>query len=78
MESVGGKAWDVFIHPRKNKVGKNFSFVKFREVVDPKRLQRQLDNIFIIDMKLYLNIPRFKRRGTMVVEKDEKWFKIDT
>ncbi|KAL2669316.1 hypothetical protein AAZX31_01G206600 [Glycine max] len=38
-----------------------YGFVKFIEVEDSKRLERQVDNIFIGSLKLYVNLPRFQR-----------------
>ena len=47
-----GKVWEVFIPRIKNKLGHRFGFVRFKEVVDVQRLERQLDNsIFLGGVK---------------------------
>ncbi|KAL3005934.1 hypothetical protein AAZX31_08G247700 [Glycine max] len=57
-----GKVWEVFIPKSKNKEGHRFGFVRFKEVEDERRLERQLDNnIYIGGMKLFVNTPRFDR-----------------
>ena len=52
---------EIIIAPRWNKSGMRYGFVKFIEVEDSKRLERQVDNIFIGSLKLYVNLPRFQR-----------------
>uniref|UniRef100_K7MMW2 RRM domain-containing protein n=1 Tax=Glycine max TaxID=3847 RepID=K7MMW2_SOYBN len=57
-----GKVWEVFIPKSKNKEGHKFGFVRFKEVADEQRLERQLDNnIFIGGMKMFVNSPKFDR-----------------
>lgn len=57
-----GRVREVFIPRYRNKVGHRFGFVRFIEVVDERRLERQLDNnIFIGGMKLFVNSPKFDR-----------------
>ena len=57
-----GKVWEVFIPRTKNKLGHRFGFVRFKEVVDVQRLERQLDNnIFLGGVKLLVNRPKFDR-----------------
>ena len=62
------KAWgdvrEIFIAKRLNKVGRRFGFVRFKGVSDAKFLETQLDNIFIDDLKLFVNLPRFARSAT--------------
>ena len=58
-----GKVWEVFIPRIKNKLGHRFGFVRFKEVVDVQRLERQLDDsIFLGGVKLFVNRPKFDRR----------------
>ncbi|KAL2584085.1 hypothetical protein AAZV13_14G109800 [Glycine max] len=57
-----GKVWEVFIPRTKNKLGHRFGFVRFKEVMDEQRLERQLDNnIFIDGVKVFVNRPKFER-----------------
>ena len=54
--------WEVFIHKTKNKAGHRFGFVRFKEVHDVQRLERQLDNsIFLGGIKMFVNRPKFER-----------------
>lgn len=50
--------------------------MKFREVDDLLRLGRQLDNIFLENMKMFVNQPRFSRPTTYgkirTIESDKK------
>ena len=57
-----GRVREVFIPKYKNKEGHKFGFVRFKEVMDERRLERDLDNnIFIDGMKLFVNRPKFDR-----------------
>ena len=57
-----GKVWEVFIPKSKNKEGHRFGFVRFKEVEDEQRLERELDNnIFFGGMKMFVNRPKFER-----------------
>ncbi|KAH1232503.1 hypothetical protein GmHk_09G025137 [Glycine max] len=66
--------WKTFM--RWGKGGQRFGFVKFREVDDLLRLGRQLDNIFLENMKMFVNQPRFSRPTTYgkirTIESDKK------
>ena len=59
------KKWEdvreVYIAKRRNKDGRRYDFVRFKGVSDAKRLEVQLDNTFINDQKLFVNLPRFAR-----------------
>ena len=52
---------EVYITKRRNKDERRYGFVRFKGVSDVKRLEVQLDNIFINHQKLFVNIPRFAR-----------------
>jgi len=52
---------EVFISRRRNKWGRRFGFVRFFEVRNVRRLQRDLDQIYIGNLKLHVNIPRYRR-----------------
>ena len=56
-----GDVREVYIAKRRNKDGRRYGFVRFKGVSDVKRLEVYLDNIFIKDQKLFVNIPRFVR-----------------
>ncbi|XP_020220436.1 uncharacterized protein LOC109803325 [Cajanus cajan] len=63
-----GKVWDVFIAARRNRHGQRYGFVRFLEVENVKRLEKQLDEIYIGGTKLYANIPRYRRNEDVMVE----------
>jgi len=52
---------EVFISRRLNKWGRRFGFVKLLDVKNEARLERELDQIYIGNRKLHVNIPRFRR-----------------
>ncbi|RZC28959.1 hypothetical protein D0Y65_000794 [Glycine soja] len=56
-----GDVREVFIAKRCNKEGRRFGFGRFKGVSDVKILETHLDNIFIDDHKLFVNLPRFTR-----------------
>lgn len=60
----------MVIPPRWHKLGKRFGFVCFREASELTHLAVKLDNIFIDNMKLFVNQPRFERLdgGNLVVK----------
>ncbi|XP_068482781.1 uncharacterized protein [Phaseolus vulgaris] len=52
---------EVFIARRLNKGGRRFGFVRFFEVGNAARLEKELDQIFIGNVKLHVNVPRYRR-----------------
>jgi len=42
-------------------MGERFGFVRFFEVRNVERLERELDSLLIGNMKLHVNIPRYRR-----------------
>jgi len=52
---------EVFISRRLNKWGRRFGFVRFFEVRNVGRLERDLDQIYIGNKKLHVNILRYRR-----------------
>lgn len=56
-----GDVREVYIAKRLNKEGRRYGFVRFKDVKDAKGLELRLDNIFINEHKLYVNLPRFDR-----------------
>jgi len=61
---------EVFISKRPNRWGRRFGFVRFFPVPNEVRLEKQLDQIYIGNLKLYVNLPKYRR--TEVVYKKEK------
>ena len=67
-----GKVWEVFIPLKRNKQGHRYGFVRFKGVENEDRLERSLDNnIYINDMKLFVNKPKFQRGGYKVDNKQK-------
>ncbi|KAG5029015.1 hypothetical protein JHK87_012529 [Glycine soja] len=56
-----GDVREVYIVKRRNREGRRYGFVRFKGVSDAKGLEVKLDNIFINDYKLFVNLPRFTR-----------------
>lgn len=56
-----GRVWEVFIPRKRDETGRRFGFVRFQDVTDVGRLERQLDNVFIADQKLHVNRPKFAK-----------------
>jgi len=54
---------EMFISRRLNRWGRRFDFVKFFKVENEVRLEKQLDQIYIGNIKLYVNIHRYRRGG---------------
>ena len=55
---------EVFISRHLDRWGRRFEFVRFFAVENEVRLEKELDQIYIDNMKLYVNIPRYKSVGT--------------
>ena len=53
---------DVFISRRLNKWGRRFGFVRFYGVRDAGRLERELDQLYVGNKKLFVNIPKYQRK----------------
>jgi len=52
---------EVFISRRLNKWGRRFGFVRFFEVRNVGRLEKDLDQIYIGNKKLHVNVPKYRR-----------------
>ena len=52
---------EVFISRKLNKWGRRFGFVRFFEVRHVGKLEKESDQIYIGNMKLHVNIPRYRR-----------------
>jgi len=53
---------EVFISRRPNKWGRRFGFVRFSQVRNEGRLERDLDQVYIGNRKLYVNTPKYRRQ----------------
>lgn len=58
-----GTVVDIFVPKKKNKEGKAFGFVRFRDVQYPQELERRLDQIWIGSFKLRANYVRYSRQA---------------
>lgn len=58
-----GKVWDIYIPPRRDKNGKRFGFVKFKDVLNAKALEESLKMVQIGDKKVTVNLPRYGRNA---------------
>lgn len=63
-----GDVQEIFISKQRNKGGRRYSFVRFRGVSDVRRLERQLDNLIVGGLKLYMNVPKYERGKGRQVE----------
>lgn len=52
---------EAVILPKRDKRGKRYRLVRFRNVEDERMLAMKLNNIFINKSKIYVNIPQFQR-----------------
>ncbi|GLU09054.1 hypothetical protein SLE2022_259320 [Rubroshorea leprosula] len=62
-----GRVYDIYNPNRKSRNEARFGFVRFLNVQDKRELERQLDQIWIGDWKLWVNSPRYDD-----VKKEEK------
>ncbi|KAG5069405.1 hypothetical protein JHK85_001782 [Glycine max] len=67
-----GDVREVFISKKRNKGGRRYGFVRFSGVTDVHRLERQLDNLIVGGLKLYVNVPKYERgKGRDAVRRPE-------
>jgi len=52
---------EVFIARRLNKWGRRFGFVRFFDVRNVRRLERELDQMYVGNKKLFVNVPKYRR-----------------
>ncbi|KAI5439123.1 hypothetical protein KIW84_024770 [Lathyrus oleraceus] len=62
-----GEVDEVVIPMKKDVRGKRYGFVRFFNVIDSRRLACKLDNVFVENVKLQVNIPRFSRNSKSTV-----------
>ncbi|GKV14959.1 hypothetical protein SLEP1_g25757 [Rubroshorea leprosula] len=55
-----GRVFDIYSPSRRSKKGYRFGFVRFLDVKNTKELERRLDQIWVGEFKLWVNIPRFR------------------
>ena len=60
-----GDLREIFISKKKNRNGRRYGFARFKGVNDAHKLARQLDQIVIGGLKLYVNIPKYGRDTAM-------------
>ncbi|XP_058732793.1 uncharacterized protein LOC131604365 [Vicia villosa] len=58
-----GEIDEVFIPSKRDKRGRRYGFARFFNVKDERLMATKLDNMFLDGRKLFVNIPRFKRKG---------------
>jgi len=63
---------DVFISRRLNKWGRRFGFVSLFDVKNVAKMEKELDQIYIVNMKLYVNIPKYRRHQVEVPRVESK------
>ncbi|GKV29210.1 hypothetical protein SLEP1_g38156 [Rubroshorea leprosula] len=55
-----GRVFDIYCPNRRSRNGGRFGFVRFLDVKDKRDLERQLDQIWVGDRKLWVNYPRYE------------------
>lgn len=79
-----GDVDEVIVPGSRDKYGKRFDFVRFFEVSDPVLLTVKLDNNYLGEKKLFVNIPCFQRGekglsgGKGLKDKEESMFPVTT
>ncbi|GKV30137.1 hypothetical protein SLEP1_g38992 [Rubroshorea leprosula] len=63
-----GRVYAIYSPRRKNRAGSRFGFVRFLDVKDVRKLENELDQIWIQDRKLRVNCPRFKKNPDTVAD----------
>lgn len=71
-----GKVVDIFIPGKRNKEGRRFGFVRMVGVDDPAGLARRMDQTFIGNMKLFVNVPRFEKGASRSQKMDERHYDV--
>lgn len=63
---------EVVISNKRDSRGRRYGFVRFFGVRDADFLATKLDNIFLEHKKIFVNIPRFQRKGSHEVQYKKK------
>ena len=53
---------EVFVSRRLNKWGRRFGFVRFFDVRNVKWLESELDQLYVGNRKLYVNVLKYRRK----------------
>jgi len=65
---------EVFISCRLNKWGRRFGFVRFFEMENVGHMGKELDQVYLGNIKLYVNIPRYRRAKHEVnIDRRREW-----
>ncbi|KAI5411237.1 hypothetical protein KIW84_056385 [Lathyrus oleraceus] len=62
-----GKLDEVIIPSKKDVRGRRYGFIRFFNVTDSRLLATKLDNSFLDNVKLHVNIPKFGKAGKLEV-----------
>lgn len=63
---------EIFISKQKNKNGRRYDFARFKGVKDAHKLARELDQMVIGGLKMYVNIPKYGRDMARMVAAQPK------
>jgi len=63
---------EVFISRRLNRWGRRFGFLRFFEVRNVGRLEKELDSLHVGNMKLHVNIPKYRRHQKEPVKEERR------
>jgi len=67
-----GDVREIFISKHRNKGGRRYGFVRFKVVSDERSLERKLDNIIVGGLKMYINVPKYRRKKERYMERSVK------
>ncbi|KAH1253252.1 hypothetical protein GmHk_04G009966 [Glycine max] len=56
-----GDVREIFISPKRNKMGKRYGFVRFKGVQDVHQVEKKLDSMVFGGLKMFVNTPRYGR-----------------
>ncbi|GLT45722.1 hypothetical protein SLA2020_195340 [Shorea laevis] len=75
-----GRVYSIYNPNKRNREGKRFGFVRYLDVKDEKTLEKRLDQIWVENQKMKVNIPRFKQefseRKRVVASKEKEYYSI--
>jgi hypothetical protein len=55
---------DIFIPSKRNKLGKFFGFVRFKDVTDARTIEEHMRDTWFGTYKLWANVARFEKEGS--------------
>jgi hypothetical protein len=59
-----GEVVDIFIPSKRNKLGKFFGFVRFKDVTDARTIEEHMRDTWFGTYKLWANVARFEKEGS--------------